>query len=72
MLSALAERRSELLAATRTAYREHRLKDAWRSAVAANEHRQDSESLRWLAMLQLLQEDFGEAWRAYRAMNLHV
>ena len=71
MLFALSDRRSELLAATRMAYNQNRLTDAWRFASAANEHRQDEESLRWIAMLQLLQGNFGEAWRAYRALNPH-
>jgi hypothetical protein len=72
MLFALADHRNELLAAARAAYIRNRLADAWRFARAANEHRQDAESLRWVAMLQMLQGDFGEAWRAYRALNPHV
>jgi hypothetical protein len=71
MLLNLEDRRSALLSAARTAYTQSRLLDAWRFVRAANEHRQDEESLRWLAMLQLLHGDFGEAWRAYRALNPH-
>jgi hypothetical protein len=72
MLFALADHRSDLLTAARNAYNQNRVAEAWRFAVAANEHQQDAESLRWVAMLQLLQGDFGEAWRAYRALNPHV
>lgn len=71
MLIGLADRRGDLLAAARQAYDQARLADARRLAVAANDDRQDGESLRWVAMLQLLHGDFGEAWRAYRALNPH-
>lgn len=69
MLFALSEHRTQLLAATRAAFARHEIADAWRFALAANEHQPDAESLRWVAMLQLLHGNFGEAWNAYRAMN---
>ena len=72
MLLALDEQREALLASARVAYNQQRVAEACRLAHSANEYRQDAESLRLLAMMQLLQGDFGEAWRAYRVLNPHV
>ena len=72
MLYSLVEQRACLLAATRQAFEQHRQMDAWRLAIAANEHQQDAESLRWVAMLHLIHGNFEDAWRAYWVLNLHV
>ena len=58
-----------LLASARAADNPHRLADAQRLARSANECRQGDGSLRLLAMLHLLDEEFGGAWGGYRAMK---
>lgn len=72
MLFALADSREELLDAARSAYEHGHVADAWQYAVVANEQREDAESLRWSAMLNLVHGNFGEAWRAYRALTPHA
>ena len=72
MLFALDEQRAQLLAAARQAFDWNRLENARRFAMSANDCRQDPESLRWVAMLQLIHGNFGEAWRAYRALDTNA
>jgi hypothetical protein len=69
MLFAIEEQRSALLADARQAFDAGDLAETLRCAQAAHDVRADADSNRWLAILNLLHERFGEAWQAYQTAN---
>lgn len=68
-LFALEEQRAGHLSDTQRAFAEGRFKEALRYAIDANTLRSGADAHRWLAVLHLLNENFGEAWSAYRAFS---
>jgi hypothetical protein len=68
-LFALEEQRTALLMRAREALDNGGLPEALRCAHAANDLRRGADSQRWLAMLNLFTDRFGEAWQAYQATN---
>jgi hypothetical protein len=71
MLFALEDRRTALLVDSRQALMRNNRHDALHLARAANDLRQDSDTQRWLAVVNLLMGNFGEAWRAYQCVKAH-
>ncbi len=71
MLFALDERRSALLAQSRQSSQRGDLGEALRSARQASDLKRDPESMQWLALMQLLAEDFGQAWQGYQSAENH-
>jgi hypothetical protein len=71
MLFALDERRTALLAQSQQFSQRGELREALRIARQANDLRCDRESLRWLTLMLLLDENFGEAWQAYQSSEKH-
>jgi hypothetical protein len=67
MLFALDERRTALLAQSQQSSQRGDLAEALRIARQANDLRRDRESLRWLTLILMLAENFGEAWQAYQS-----
>ena len=66
MLFALENQRASALAKSRRSFERGDLDEAKQFARTANDLRRDRDSLRWLASLHLLAEDFGEAWQTYQ------
>jgi hypothetical protein len=67
LLFALEGRRGRTLAEARAALAEGRWPEAHARAELADHLRSDEESLRLLAVAALLDRDFHQAWRCYRA-----
>ena len=72
MLVALDQQRELLLARSRNAFGADDIAGALDAALAADALRRGEDTQRWLAALQLLTKNFGEAWRLYQAMVTHA
>jgi hypothetical protein len=71
MLFALDQQRSALLARSRQSLHRGDECEALRTARQANDLRSDRESLRWLTLMLMLAEDFGEAWQIHQYAEQH-
>ena len=70
LLFALEEQRGQALAEARAELVTGRWGAAHQQAAQADHLRSDGESRRLLAVTALLERDFHEAWRRYRALKL--
>jgi hypothetical protein len=71
MLFGLEDQRAALLAETSRAAERESFEQALEFAHAANDLRQGADAQRWLAVLNLLTDRFGEAWQAYQTTCQH-
>jgi predicted amidophosphoribosyltransferase len=71
LLWALEDQRASLIAEARQLYELANYQEALRSVQSAIDLRDGPDTQRWLAILNVLTERFGEAWRAYESIDQH-
>lgn len=71
MLFALEDRRSGLLAETAQAFEKDCHQQALEFAREADQLRSNEETRCWLALLNLIAENYEEAWAAYQSTGQH-